>query len=189
MTDVDYEHETIEGQQVYPGDGHEVQAAAGDELAAPMTVEMSTPRENFETLYARLFPPMCRLAFVLVDTEEQAAEVVQDAFAKLYPRFDKVREPEAYVRASVLNLGRRALRRRIMARDRFRPEPEATANEHDHVIDAIRALPTRQRNAIVLRYYLQLTDVEIAATLGMQPGTVKSTLHRARAQLNEVLQP
>ena len=71
----------------------------------------------------------------------------------------------------------------------MRPEPEAPANPFDHVLDAVRQLPTNQRSVIVLRYYLQLTDEEIASTLGMRPGTVKSTLHRARQTLREVLQP
>jgi len=146
-------------------------------------------REPFEAVYVRLFERMRRLAYVLVDTEEQAAEVVQEAFARLYPRFDRVRDPEAYVRTSVLNLARRSLRRRGLARDRIRPEPDAPASPHDHVLDAVRGLPAPQRAVVVLRYYLQLTDEEIASTLGMRPGTVKSTLHRARQRLREVLEP
>jgi RNA polymerase sigma factor (sigma-70 family) len=59
--------------------------------------------------------------------------------------------------------------------------------EHDHVADAVRALPSPQREAVVLRYYLQATDHEIAATLKIAVGTVKSTLHRARARLKEEL--
>jgi len=168
MTDVDTEFEAIEEPE--------------------LTLVVSPGRESFEAAYARLFDRMRRLAFVLVDTEEQAAEIVQDAFAKLYPRFDRVRDPESYVRASVLNLGRRTLRRRGLDRARVRPERDSAASEHDHVLDAVRRLPANQRDVIVLRYYLQLTDQEIASTLDMRPGTVKSTLHRARAALKEVLQ-
>src|SRR5436190_11830342 len=120
-------------------------------------------RASFEAVYVRLAERMHRLAFVLVDTDEQAAEVVQEAFAKLYPRFDKVESPEAYVRATVLNMSRRIVRRRGLARSRVRPEPEAPANPFDHVLDAVRRLPKAQRSVIVLRYYLQLTDEEIAS--------------------------
>ena len=174
MTDVDTNLEPID--------------EAGLELVPIETVPIEVSlRESFEALYARMFDRMRRLAFVLVDTEEQAAEVVQDAFAKLYPRYDRIRDPEAYVRVSVLNFGRRALRRRGLDRARVRPEPDAPASQHDHVLDAVRRLPTRQRDVVVLRYYLQLTDDEIASTLDMRLGTVKSTLHRARATLREVL--
>ncbi|MGZ4673111.1 MAG: sigma factor-like helix-turn-helix DNA-binding protein, partial [Ilumatobacteraceae bacterium] len=89
----------------------------------------------------------------------------------------------AYVRASVLNGSRKVLRRRLLVRR----QPSQTIDEgelvYNHVIDAVRRLPARQRNAVVLRYELQLTDVEIADTLNMPIGTVKSTLHRALARL------
>ena len=81
------------------------------------------------------------------------------------------------------------MRRRGLHRAKVRPEPEAPASQFDHVLDAVRRLPAQQRSVVVLRYYVQLTDEEIASTLGMRVGTVKSTLHRARQSLREVLQP
>ena len=176
MTEVDTEFDM--------GDGLEVVTEIVTEIDL-----IPVAREPFEALYARMFDRMRRLAYVLVDTEEQAAEVVQEAFARLYPRFDRVRDPESYVRTTVLNLGRKALRRRGVARAHSRMEPDAPVSQHDHVIDAVRRLPAAQRSVIVLRYYLQLTDDEIASALDMRPGTVKSTLHRARQQLKEVLKP
>ncbi|MGZ4770599.1 MAG: sigma-70 family RNA polymerase sigma factor, partial [Ilumatobacteraceae bacterium] len=134
-------------------------------------------------LYQREFVGLVRLAMVLVDNQEQAEEVVQDAFAGLYLRYRVVASPLAYVRASVLNGSRKVLRRRLLVRR----QPSQTIDEgelvYNHVIDAVRRLPARQRNAVVLRYELQLTDVEIADTLNMPIGTVKSTLHRALARL------
>lgn len=143
----------------------------------------------FADLYRGEFEPMRRLARVLVDTDDQATDVVQEAFSRLYPRFDRLTDHRAYLRAAVLNGARRVVRRTVMFRTRVRTEPNAPASQHDHVVDAIRALPTAQCQVIVLRYYLQLTDDEIAETLGMRLGTVKSTLHRARAQLRKDLQP
>ena len=145
-------------------------------------VEVSV-REPFDVLYQREFVGLVRLAMVLVDNQEQAEEVVQDAFAGLYLRYRVVSSPLAYVRASVLNGSRKVLRRRILVR-RYPAQPTNESElVYNHVLDAIRRLPARQRAAIVLRYELQLTDAEIADTLNLPLGTVKSTLHRAIARL------
>ena len=146
-------------------------------------------RDPFEVVYHREFRSMVRMATALVDSPEQAEEVVQDAFAALYPKYRLVNEPVAYVRVSVLNGCHKVLRRRKI----LRRQPPLTAETgelgYNHVLDAVRRLPTRQRNAITLRYELQLSDAEIAETLGMPLGTVKSTLHRALARLrSEVIE-
>jgi RNA polymerase sigma factor (sigma-70 family) len=142
-----------------------------------------TVREPFEVLYQREFRPMVRLATALVDEAGLAEEVVQEAFAALYIRYRLVENPVAYLRVSVLNGGRRVLRRRRLTR-----RQPAVSEDHgelvfNHVLDAVRRLPRRQRDAIVLRYELQLSDAEIADTLGVPIGTVKSTIHRALARL------
>jgi len=142
-------------------------------------------REPFDAFYHREFRGLVRLAMVLVDSQEQAEEVVQDSFAALYLRYEAIAKPLAYVRASVLNGSRKVLRRRVLARKlrgHVQPDSEMVYN---HVIDAVRRLPARQRAAVVLRYELQLTDAEIAETLDVPLGTVKSTLHRAIAQLRQ----
>ena len=152
---------------------------------APMVPVEVVVREPFEVLYRREFVGLVRLAMVLVDNQEQAEEVVQDAFAGLYLRYRVVSAPLAYVRASVLNGSRKVLRRRLLVR---RQAPQAVDDGelvYNHVIDAIRRLPARQRAAVVLRYELQLTDAEIAETLNVPIGTVKSTLHRAIARLRQ----
>jgi len=138
--------------------------------------------------YQQNFEPLCRMAFLLVDTREQAEEVVQEAFARALPKWSTLTSPDAYVRSCVLNGCRRVLRRRALMRRR--PAPfEATDSPAvtDHVIDAVRRLPRTQRDVIVLRFYMQATDAEIAATLDVPVGTVKSTLHRAKARLREEL--
>jgi RNA polymerase sigma factor (sigma-70 family) len=149
----------------------------------PVVAIEATVHESFDALYHRGFAGLVRLAMVLVDNQEQAEEVVQDAFAALYLRYRVVSAPLAYVRASVLNGSRKVLRRRLLAR-RYSGNPSPDSEmEYNHVIDAVRRLPSRQRAAVVLRYELQLTDAEIAETLKMPIGTVKSTLHRALARL------
>lgn len=150
---------------------------------APMVAIEATVRESFDTLYHREFMGLVRLAMVLVDNQEQAEEVVQDAFAALYLRYRLVSTPLAYVRASVLNGSRKVLRRRLLARRYAGQQPVDSELDYNHVIDAVRRLPSRQRAAVVLRYELQLTDAEIAETLKMPIGTVKSTLHRGLARL------
>lgn len=147
-------------------------------LAATVTVH-----EPFEALYQREFRPMVRLATALVDAPDQAEEVVQEAFAALYVRYRVVDNPVAYLRVCVLNGGRKVLRRRRIMRQQPPITPENGELGFNHVIDAVRRLPTKQRNAVVLRYELQLSDAEIADTLGVPIGTVKSTLHRALARL------
>ena len=142
---------------------------------------------TFEELYAEQYAPMVRLAHTLVDTVPRAEEVVQDAFAAVYERFDRLDQPAAYLRVCVLNNCRRVLRRRMLRRR----QPDAPVADGElgfnHVVDAIRRLPNRQRSMVVLRYDLQLTDAEIADTLGVPIGTVKSTLHRAIAALRQEL--
>jgi RNA polymerase sigma factor (sigma-70 family) len=154
-------------------------------VPVPMVPVDVIVREPFDTLYHREFAGLVRLAMVLVDSQEQAEEVVQDAFAALYLKYRLVSTPLPYVRASVLNGSRKVLRRRLLMR-RLPSEPRADgALVYNHVIDSVRRLPARQRAAVVLRYELQLTDAEIAETLNVPIGTVKSTLHRAIARLRE----
>lgn len=143
---------------------------------------------SFERLYATQYAPMVRLAHTMVDTRARAEEVVQDAFAAVYVRIDRLEHPEAYLRVCVLNNCRRVLRRRMLRR--AQPQPIQVDGElvFNHVVDAIRRLPHRQRSMIALRYDMQLTDSEIAETLGVPIGTVKSTLHRALAALRQEIQ-
>lgn len=146
-------------------------------------------REPFESVYARDFRPLVRVAMSLVDDREVAKEVVQDAFTKLYLRYSRVDAPSAYVRVCVLNGARQVLRRRRLTRRRPPEREETDSIEANHVLDVIRSLPKRQGDLILLRYDLQLTDVEIAETLNIPLGTVKSAMHRALAQLRQQVTP
>ena len=157
----------------------------GDGRRSPEVVAI----ESFEDFYRRTWGLMVRLARVLVDDREDAVEIVQDAFSRVYPRFDRV-EPEsmdAYLRAAVLNGCRRHLRRRrlsLLHRPRFVDHVDLGA---DHIVDAVRRLSRDRRDVVLLRYYLDLPEAEIAQTLNIAPGTVKSRLHRALLDLREAL--
>jgi RNA polymerase sigma-70 factor (ECF subfamily) len=143
--------------------------------------------EGIEAAYQRLYPQLVRLAFLLVDTTEHAEEAVQDAFAKAYPKWSRIENPDAYMRMAVVNTCRRVQRRRMLVRRTPMTQPDDAVLGADHVSDVVRALPMAMRRVVVLHYYLQLSQPEIANTLGIPEGTVKSTLNRARARLKEEL--
>ena len=147
------------------------------------------PARTFEDLYAAEYRPMVRLAFVLVGGEGPCEEVVQDAFARVYERWASLEKPGAYLRTCVVNGCRDVLRRRRLARWRQAyPATAWTELGADHLGDALDRLPPKRRAAIVLRYYADLPEAEIAAALGVRPGTVKSLVHRGMAQLREVIE-
>ncbi|MGB8857612.1 MAG: sigma-70 family RNA polymerase sigma factor, partial [Ilumatobacteraceae bacterium] len=139
--------------------------------------------EDIERAYRRLYPSLVRLAYLLVDTPEHAEEAVQDAFAMAFTRWGGVENPDAYMRTCVLNACRRVHRRRRLVRRTPEPRAEDVALGADLIADVVRSLRSPMKEVVVLRYYLQLSDPEIANTLNMAVGTVKSTLHRARNQL------
>ena len=150
----------------------------------------STSPSAFAGLYHEQFRPMVRLAYLLVGSTDDARDIVQDAFVGLHRRFDRVDEPVAYLRRSVVNgcrsHHRRLARRRSAVIARGDDRVELGARE---LLDALAALPHRQRAALVLRYDHDLSDAEIAALLGCRPGTVASLAHRGLARLREVITP
>jgi RNA polymerase sigma-70 factor (sigma-E family) len=142
----------------------------------------------FEAQYVRF----CRLAYLLTGDAGRAEEVVMDAFARSLAawRTRAPGQPDAYVRRAVVNLCRNRRRRSWLERRHARARTEdvvMVAEPIDHVWAAVLALPPRQRAAIVLRYWDDLSEAQIAAALGCSPGTVKSQLSKARATLSGVL--
>lgn len=138
-------------------------------------------------LFAVSYPSLVRLAGLVTNSQAVAEEVVQDAFLQLHQRWASVANPEAYVRRAVVNGSRSALRRQAVAR-RHAPalaRPEGHSPAHDHVWDVIRRLPTRQRTALVLRFYADWPEGDIAGAMGCRPATVRSLVHRALQTLRE----
>jgi RNA polymerase sigma-70 factor (sigma-E family) len=144
---------------------------------------------------------MVRLALLLVDDRETAEDVAQDAFAALHRRWHSLQTEDAaigYLRTCVLNGARSVLRRRRTVRRRPQPSDDLLsaepadgrvllAEEHREVIAAMRHLPARQREVIVLRYWAELTEAQIAATLGISVGSVKSSASRGRDAIAAIL--
>lgn len=149
-------------------------------------------------LYRDHYRGLVRLASFNVDDVETAEEVVQDAFVKLLSgNYDIEPGREiGYLRSMVLNGARSALRKRKVRRDHTPDPPELAeaaeihgvgATEHDRVIQALRRLPEKQASVLVLRYYLDLSEADIADTLGIARGSVKSHAHRGLAKLAGLL--
>lgn len=142
---------------------------------------------------------LVRLAVVMTGDQGSAEDIVQDAFLGLYRRWDSLTDlpyPLAYLRASVLNGCRTALRRRSRAdRAHYLSEvPSESAEtrallseEQRAVARAIRDLPGRQREALVLRYYLNLSEADTAEAMRVSRGAVKSATSRALATLGRRL--
>ena len=143
----------------------------------PLVVDLT----GFDELYEREFEPMLRLAYLLTGDRETAAEATHDAFVVTYERWHRLDRPGGYLRTALVNRCRD-----IGRRQRFRsnsPVPERSVTDRDYLADAVGALPPKRRAAVVLRYYLDLSEADIAETLGVRPGTVKSLLSRGLAEL------
>jgi RNA polymerase sigma-70 factor (sigma-E family) len=140
---------------------------------------------------------LIRLALIMVGDRPTAEDVVQDAFLGLHRRWSHLSDQEkalTYVRSAVLNNCRSVLRRRrLPLRGHHEPpawSAEAAAlvgEERREVLTALQRLPSRQRESLVLRYFCELSEEEIATTMGVSRGTVKSTTSRAIAALGRIL--
>jgi len=158
-------------------------------------------------LYAEHALGLIRLAQVMLGDRAAAEDVVHDAFYGLCRRWAYLTDPakaQAYLRSSVLNGCRSALRRQIRQPDiaivgsdalgalsalsaLSADAPLLAREDRRAVMAALRRLPDRQREALVLRYYLELPDAEIARAMGIGESTVRSTAHRGLAALERML--
>lgn len=148
---------------------------------------------EFDDFVTTMSPRLYRAAYAIVRDHHHAEDAVQAALAKAYVRWRKItrtERPEAYVRRMVVNevlsWRRRASSGELPTGDLpERPTREASASwaESDAMWNAIGRLPPRQRAVLVLRYYEQLSEAEIAETLGVRPGTVKSQAAAALVNL------
>jgi RNA polymerase sigma-70 factor (sigma-E family) len=145
---------------------------------------------------------MIRLAHIMLGDRHGAEDVVQEAFCGLYRRWSHLSDPERavhYVRSAVLNHCRSVLRRRVTSQapreltghpGQVRSAESAVLSiaERDQIVEAVRRLPPRQRETLVLRFYLDLSAEEAATTMGISPSSVRSATHRALASLGGMLQ-
>jgi RNA polymerase sigma-70 factor (sigma-E family) len=147
---------------------------------------------TFAHVYATQYASLVRLAYVTVGSVPVAEDVVQEVFADLYRRFDEIVDPAPYLRRAVVSrciswIRRRAIERRHAGRSAPLPPVPALGPDGAAVRAALARLRPRQRAAVFLRYYMDLSEVQIAEVMGCRPGTVKSLLHRGLAVLREHL--
>ena len=142
---------------------------------------------GFEAFYTRRYRDAVRLAYVITGDPHSAEDIVQEALMRVRPRFDDLRDPWPYTRTVILNAARSHARGRRREHARLEVLAArgslASSSEPKEMLDAIDRLPFRQKAVIVLRYYEDLSEQDIAGALGCRPGTVKSLASRALARL------
>jgi RNA polymerase sigma-70 factor (sigma-E family) len=155
------------------------------------------PDDWLEAAFRRQYLPLVRLATLLVD-REVAEELVQDAFVRTHSRLSRIDPAKVpmYLRSAVINGARSHLRHRMVQRRHLPPPPPlavaaevggVAAAERTEMLSALNTLPNRQREVLLLRYYLDLSESEIAETLGISAGSVKQHAHRGLSTLSATL--
>jgi len=165
----------------------------------PVTAEWDAARA-VTAIYTTHYRSLVRLAVLLVRDVATAEEVVQDSFIAMHAAWRRLRDTEkalSYLRQSVVNRSRSVLRHRVVV-DKNAPKPAPdmpsaeqgaiSLLERSAVIAALRTLPPRQREALVLKYYADLSEAQIAASMGISRGAVKSHTARGVAALRVVLE-
>jgi len=154
-------------------------------------------------LFEREGAALVRLARLFTDDRNAAEDLVQEAFVRLHHAAHRIREPDraaAYLRSIVLNLARDHNRRGLMSLRHFEALTPAVSPDapQDHleldeqqrrVIDALGALSPQQRDCLVLRFYLELSEREVGETLGISPNSVKTHCRRGYERLRTMLEP
>lgn len=167
------------------------------DLASSWTADDAVTR-----LFVTQYRPLVRLAALLLNDDSSAEEVAQDAFVSLHRAWGRVRDPDravAYLRQIVVNRCRSALRHRGVV-DRFlrRQGPSLTepsaesgaiaAETQAEVLAALGRLPVRQREALILRFYGDLSEAQVADAMGISAGAVKSHTSRGLAALRRTME-
>jgi RNA polymerase sigma-70 factor (sigma-E family) len=176
-------------------------------LVAPAAVVGTAPArleldayDAVTKLYSTHYRSLVRLAGILVRDQATAEEVVQECFVAMHDGWHRLREEEkalSYLKQAVVNRARSVLRHRsVVDKNAPKPAPDMPSAEHGalallerrEVITALQALPARQREALVLRYYADLSEAQIATMMGISKGAVKSHTARGMASLRTVLE-
>ncbi len=168
---------------------------------APSSARLGWSADRAVTeLYSLHYRALVRLAALLVRDTGTAEEVVQDAFVAMHDGWQRLRDAEnalAYLRQAVVNRSKSVLRHRtVVDKNLQKAVPDMPSAEHgalvllerSAVVAALHGLPDRQREAIVLRYYADLNEAEIAATMGISRGAVKSHTARGMIALRSALE-
>jgi RNA polymerase sigma-70 factor (sigma-E family) len=166
-------------------------------------VEIDTAVDGVGMLFQEHYQTLLRAVYLMLGSQGDAEEVVQEAFARLLASRSRLRDPvraPGYLRVTAFNLARDRLRKVHTGRrfaPRLRPididEPAAETvalrgEDRRSVVKALSRLPLRQRECLVLRYYLDLSEAEIAEAMGVARGSVKSHASRGLAALSALLE-
>ena len=147
--------------------------------------------DDFTDFYRDAYPGAVRLAWLLTHDHAAAEDVVQDAFVRLRPRLTAVEHPTAYLRTAIVNGCRdrtRSADRAEAGWRRLRVVTDMTSTDKpSELLDAVVQLPYKQRAVLVLRYWADLREEEIADIVGVRPATVRSITSRALARLRKEL--
>lgn len=157
----------------------------------PGAPTLDRDERGFDAVFTDAWPWAFRLASLLTQDDQAGAEIAQDALINLYRAWDRVDRPEAYLRTSIVNASHNHHRRKRVHRAKL-PLLDRTDRVDfaaDELADVIAGLPFRQRAVVVLRYYADLSEQEIAEAIGCRPGTVKSLASRALATMRKELRP
>jgi RNA polymerase sigma-70 factor (sigma-E family) len=156
---------------------------------------------DFDEFVAANVDDLLQTAYLIVWDEAEAEDLVQECLMKVarrWPRVRRMEHPRAYARRILVNRALDGARGRARRRTELEPMVQASATAVDplamidtraELLDALGRLPARQRAVLVLRYFNDLTEAQVADVLGCSPGTVKSSSSRGLARLREVLQP
>jgi len=156
---------------------------------------------DFDKFVAAHVDDLLRTAYLIVWDEGEAEDLVQECLLKVarrWPRVRRMEQPQAYARRILVNLALDGARRRAQRRRELEPgtppilsaiDPLQTIETRAELLQALGQLHERQRAVLVLRYFNDLTEAQVADVLGCSPGTVKSSASRGLARLREALQP
>ncbi|MFE5816331.1 SigE family RNA polymerase sigma factor [Streptomyces sp. NPDC056479] len=167
---------------------------------AENTAAAGTTVDHLTETYRAHYRSLLGLAALLLDDTASCEDVVQEAFIRVHSARKRVRDPEktlAYLRQTVVNLSRSALRRRILGLKLLsKPMPDMASAEEgaydqlerDSLINAMKGLQRRQREVLVLRYFADMTEAQVAETLGISLGSVKAYGSRGIAALRVAME-
>lgn len=174
-------------------------APPADESRPETPYPASVADQVVTALYRAQYPSLVRMAAMLVGDTATAEEVVQDCFVGMHGAFSRLRDMDKalnYLRRSVVNRARSVVRRRVVA-ERYLPQPLPDMPSAEHgalallersaMFSALRALPLRQREAIVLRFYLDLSEEQVAYAMNISRGAVKAHTSRGKVALRSLL--
>ncbi len=178
--------------------------AAGDAIeipVRPLPAKLEQTAEQAVTeIYTTCYRSLVRLAVLLVRDEPTAEEIVQECFIAMYDGWHRLREEDkalSYLKQAVVNRSKSVLRHRgAVDRNANKPAPDPASGEpqvislldRSAVVTALRGLPDRQRQALVLRYYADMSEAQIAEMMGISKGAVKSHTARGMSSLRAVLE-